>query len=138
MAMAPPSLIDYVVSRKLADGVVIAGCAERSCYNRLGAAWTEQRIAGVRDPYLRARVPRSRVKTIWASPTEQSRFAAEMAEFTAALSKLPPDETKPLPASLSAIAATSSDESRKPKSKAPNNSPMWHNLPASLTTSTLT
>jgi ferredoxin len=61
-AMAPPSLIDYVLSKNLADGVVVAGCAESACYHRLGVAWTEQRFAGQRNPYLRARVPRERIK----------------------------------------------------------------------------
>jgi ferredoxin/coenzyme F420-reducing hydrogenase delta subunit len=111
VAMAPPSLIDYVISRKLADGVAIAGCAERSCYHRLGAAWTKQRIAGHRDPYLRSRVPRDRIATIWASPTEHGRFESELAAFTAAVAALPQEEQAAirLPASLSAVAASSSD-----------------------------
>ena len=29
VAMLPPSVLDYAISRKLAAGVVIAGCAER-------------------------------------------------------------------------------------------------------------
>jgi ferredoxin/coenzyme F420-reducing hydrogenase delta subunit len=109
VAMAPPSLIDYVISRKLADGVVIAGCAERSCYNRLGVAWTEQRIAGRRDPYLRSRVPRDRVATIWASPSEQRRFAEELSTFSAAVAALPQIQRQPtaLPPSLSTMAASS-------------------------------
>ena len=37
VAMVPPSLLDYVLSRDLADGVVIAGCAESACFN-LGVA----------------------------------------------------------------------------------------------------
>jgi ferredoxin/coenzyme F420-reducing hydrogenase delta subunit len=90
VAMAPPSLIDYVISRNLADGVVVAGCAERSCYHRLGVAWTQERFAGERDPYLRARVPRERLSTIWASPSERHRFAKTLAEFAAAIAALPP------------------------------------------------
>jgi hypothetical protein len=76
--MAPPSLIDFVLSKNLADGVVVAGCAESACFHRLGVAWTEQRFAGERDPYLRARVPRDRLKTIWASALESSRFEREL------------------------------------------------------------
>jgi ferredoxin/coenzyme F420-reducing hydrogenase delta subunit len=83
VAMAPPSLIDFMLSKQLADGVVVAGCAESACFNRLGVAWTEQRFAGARDPYLRARVPRDRLKTIWASALEATRFQRELAEFTA-------------------------------------------------------
>lgn len=115
VAMTPPSLIDYVISRKLADGVVVAGCAERSCYNRLGAVWTEQRIAGRRDPYLRSRVPRARLATIWASPTEQHRFAKALSKFTAALGTLPLEEREPpeLPVSHSAIVVTSDDSTEE-------------------------
>jgi len=90
-AMVPPSLIDYVISRDLADGVVVAGCAERACYHRLGVAWTKQRFARERDPYLRTRVPRERLTTIWASRTEQHGFAKALADFTTAIATLPPN-----------------------------------------------
>jgi coenzyme F420-reducing hydrogenase delta subunit len=89
VAMIPPSLIDLVLSKKLADGVAIAGCAESACFNRLGIAWTEQRFAGERDPYLRARVPRNRLKTIWASALEISRFKRELAAFAEQLAAIP-------------------------------------------------
>jgi coenzyme F420-reducing hydrogenase delta subunit len=112
IAMAPPSLIDYVISRRLADGVVVAGCAERSCYHRLGIAWTEGRFAGQRDPYLRARVPRERLATIWASPTEQRRFAEALAAFTAVFAALPPYRPSPvaLLAAKAISAATEAEE----------------------------
>src|SRR5690606_37327854 len=73
VAMVPPSLIDFILSKDLADGVVVAGCSESACYNRLGVEWTGQRFAGTRDPYLRKRVPRERLATIWASPFEAAR-----------------------------------------------------------------
>jgi ferredoxin len=91
VAMAPPSLIDFVLSRGYADGVCIAGCAERGCQNRLGIDWTKQRFAGERDPYLRARVPRERIETIWAGPTETPRFLSERNMFQDRLAALPPD-----------------------------------------------
>jgi coenzyme F420-reducing hydrogenase delta subunit len=87
--MVPPTLIDYALSRHLADGVVIAGCAERACYHRLGVAWMQGRLNGERDPRLRASVPRERIRTIWASRSERSRFARELIEFTAAVTALP-------------------------------------------------
>jgi len=90
VAMAPPSLIDFVLSRKLADGVVVAGCAESACYYRLGVAWTKLRFAGARDPYLRARVPRERIATVWASALETRRAAAEIDAFAATIAALPP------------------------------------------------
>ena len=70
LAMLPPSFIDYVLSRDLADRVVLAGCSEGDCYFRLGARWTKQRIAGARDPYLRKRVPRDRLTVVWGGVTE--------------------------------------------------------------------
>jgi ferredoxin len=53
VAMAPPSLIDFILSRGHADGVCIAGCAEARCQHRSGVEWTKQRFAHQRDPYLR-------------------------------------------------------------------------------------
>lgn len=89
VAMAPPSLIDYIISRGLADGVAVAGCAERDCYNRFGVAWTRARLDRTRDPYLRERVPRERVLTVWAGPTEGTRLAGELEEFSTRLGALP-------------------------------------------------
>lgn len=89
VAMVPPSLIDFILSKNLADGVVVAGCSESTCYNRLGVEWTKQRFAGTRDPYLRKRVPRERLATIWASPFETGRYEAEKAAFAAGLQPKP-------------------------------------------------
>jgi coenzyme F420-reducing hydrogenase delta subunit len=87
--MVPPSLIDFILSKGLAEGVVVAGCSESTCYNRLGVQWTKERFAGERDPYLRKRVPRERLATIWASPFEAGRYEAEKAAFAAGLEPLP-------------------------------------------------
>jgi len=94
VAMAPPSLIDFIISRDLADGVAVVGCAERDCFNRFGFAWTRDRFAGERDPHLRARVPRDRVLTVWAGPTESSRAEAELAAFAGKLAAQPPYEKR--------------------------------------------
>lgn len=99
VAMAPPSLIDFILSRGHAEGVAVAGCAERECQHRVGIAWTRARFAHARDPYLRARVPRDRLLTIWAGPTEQSRLAREIDAFRARLSAPAPAEaSRPAPA----------------------------------------
>lgn len=90
VAMAPPSLIDYVLSKKLADGVVVAGCAEGACFNRLGIAWTEQRFARQRDPYLRTRVSRDRLATVWTSVLDFTHFKRELGRFAAKIAALPP------------------------------------------------
>jgi ferredoxin len=90
VAMAPPSLIDYVLSRGYADGVVVAGCAPSACFNRLGGDWTEQRFAGTRDPYLRARVPRERLATVWTSALAIRQTEEQIAEFAKQVAKLEP------------------------------------------------
>ena len=89
VAMAPPSLVDYIISRGLADGVAVAGCAERDCFNRFGGKWTRDRFARTRDPYLRARVPRERILTVWAGPAEVSRLNSELAGFSNRLADMP-------------------------------------------------
>jgi quinol-cytochrome oxidoreductase complex cytochrome b subunit/coenzyme F420-reducing hydrogenase delta subunit len=72
MAQLPPSFIDYVLSRDLADGVFLAGCEGGDCQFRLGATWTEQRLARQRDPRLRKRVIGERIALGWLE--DWSRF----------------------------------------------------------------
>jgi len=86
----PPSFIDYVLSRRIADGVVIAGCTDNGCYNRFGTKWTDHRIAGRRDPHLRGRVPRERVKTIWAGRLGGRGLAREIDTFASELAQVGP------------------------------------------------
>jgi coenzyme F420-reducing hydrogenase delta subunit len=95
--MAPPSLFDYIISRGLADGICIAGCAERECHFRLGKEWTRQRIARNRDPMLRERVPRERLKVVWVGPSEALRLDRGLAAFVAELVAQPAfDKARPL------------------------------------------
>ncbi len=115
VAMAPPSLIDFILSRNLADGVVVAGCAESACYHRLGVAWTKQRFNGTRDPYLRARVPRERLATIWTSALEARRFEKELAAFRRVVAMLPGPSSTP---SATLMPAASPDaDGRMPASE---------------------
>lgn len=81
----PPSFLDWILARDLADGVFVSGCAAHDCYERLGDRWTEQRIAGVRDPHLRRRVPRARIALHWANASRRGALAAALAGFRARL-----------------------------------------------------
>ncbi len=83
--MLPPSFLDFVLSRDLADGVFINGCREGSCYNRLGTTWMRQRIDNQRDPYLRRRVPREQIHVCELGNGRNKRRAAELAAFKAVL-----------------------------------------------------
>jgi ferredoxin/coenzyme F420-reducing hydrogenase delta subunit len=87
--MLPPSFIDYALSRNLADGIMVTGCDPDDCYHRQGARWTEARLAGERDPRLRARVPRERLATCWAARHEPNRLARALDAFSAQLGGLP-------------------------------------------------
>ncbi len=92
IGMLPPSFIDFVLSREGADGVLLTGCRECDCYHRLGDRWTRERIEGIRDPYLRKRVPRERLRTFWAARTDAAALAAEVEGFRAHLAGLGADE----------------------------------------------
>lgn len=100
----PPAFIDYVISRDLADGVLLTGCRENSCNARFGIEWTDQRLAGNRDPHLRNRVPRERVRTAWVGPSgssalqdELSAFAVELRNAPKIVKPKPPADLAPVP-----------------------------------------
>ena len=86
----PPAFIDYVISRNLANGVIIAGCAENSCLNRRGGAWTTDRVERRRDPRLRERIPSERVKLVWAGRRGAARLQAEVESLVERLESLGP------------------------------------------------
>lgn len=90
VAMLPPSFIDFALSHDLADGVMLAGCADGDCYYRLGDIWTQQRVAGERDPYLRKRVPRERLCLSWLPKGSTRRRKQALVDFTESLSDVPP------------------------------------------------
>ncbi len=116
VAMAPPSLIDFILSKNLADGVVVAGCAESACYHRLGVAWTNQRFNGARDPRLRTRVPRDRVATIWTSALETKRFAKEIAAFRRFVATLPAMRSRSS-ATVTIAVSAETDRPMQPREK---------------------
>ena len=88
IGMLPLSFVDFLLSRKLADGVFLTGCREGDCSFRLGIKWTEERISGERDPRLRKRVNQDRIGKYWAGLTRRKEFFEELSEFRARLSKL--------------------------------------------------
>ena len=80
--MLPPSFVEFAV-RRGAAGVLVAGCAGGACDFRLGLQWTEERLAGAREPHLRANVPRDRVRVSHAATPAALR--ADLAAFRAEL-----------------------------------------------------
>jgi len=81
----PPAFIDYVISRDLADGIMLTGCRENSCNARFGIEWTKQRLARERDPHLRNRVPRERIRTAWVGPSGASSLRNALSAFATEL-----------------------------------------------------
>ena len=90
--MLPPSFIDFAISRGEMDGVIVTGCRENGCYHRFGQFWVEDRINQLRDPNLRARVPRERLRTIWAAPTDLAKAVDETVAFCKTLSSITKDD----------------------------------------------
>ena len=82
-----------------ADALALERGARRSGEANLQVLPLERRFAGERDPYLRARVPRERLLTVWASPWEPGRLEREIAAFAQRLAELresaPPAEGAP-------------------------------------------
>ena len=89
VAMLPPSFIDFALSRNLADGIAISGCADGDCYYRLGGDWMKDRLEGRRDPYLRRRVDRDRVRFWQIRESAKGQRRVALAEFSAALQAMP-------------------------------------------------
>ncbi|MBT7943975.1 MAG: hydrogenase iron-sulfur subunit [Alphaproteobacteria bacterium] len=88
IGMLPPSFLDFALSKQGVDGVVLTGCGDGDCYHRFGIQWTEDRMAGLRDPYLRKRVPRERLHACWAGKTGGDRLSREVEEFTNLLTRI--------------------------------------------------
>ncbi|HEX2391160.1 MAG TPA: cytochrome b N-terminal domain-containing protein [Casimicrobiaceae bacterium] len=87
-AQLPPSFVEYAL-RGGADGVLIAGCRDGDCAYRFGTHWTAARIAGAREPHLRATVPRERVHTAHCGPFDGDALRTELARLRRALHALP-------------------------------------------------
>ncbi|MBT3237291.1 MAG: hydrogenase iron-sulfur subunit [Rhodospirillaceae bacterium] len=92
IGMLPPSFIDFSISRAGVAGVMISGCKECDCFSRLGNRWTQERIAGVRDPYLRKRVDRARITEFWGARIDADALADAVREFRATLGDTADDE----------------------------------------------
>jgi len=92
----PPSFIDYVLSRDLAEGVVLVGCDENACFHRFGIKWTEDRLGGRRDPRLRGRIDRRRIKTMWHANPGRHALSRALRAFRDELASLeaPDGKTK--------------------------------------------
>ncbi len=73
----PPAFAEYAL-RHGAGGVVVATCPEGGCAYRLGERWTAERFAGQREPRLRTRVPRDRIRVVGCAAHEPAALRREI------------------------------------------------------------
>ncbi len=78
--MLPPSFVEYAL-RGGAAGVLVSGCRMGGCAFRLGNRWTEERLAGTREPHLRASLAGKAVRIAWAERGEEAELAAVLGEL---------------------------------------------------------
>ncbi len=77
----PPSFVDFVARKPGVQGVVISGCPGSDCYFRKGSEWSEQRLSGRRQPHLRTRAGKSKVRVCFAGPYDGELLIREMEDF---------------------------------------------------------
>jgi coenzyme F420-reducing hydrogenase delta subunit/ferredoxin len=87
IAMLPPSFIEYALHEQHVEGVFITGCRENDCYHRLGVLWTERRLAADREPRLRSRAERERIRQCWASSADLRELESELESFRSSLQR---------------------------------------------------
>lgn len=78
-AQLPPSFVDYAL-RQGAASVLVASCGEHACAYRFGAQWTAQRLAGTREPALRAHLRGPKLRLIEADRGEEARVCDALAD----------------------------------------------------------
>ncbi len=82
--MLPPAFVDYALKNGAA-GVFITGCAAGDCNFRLGNQWLAERLAGKREPRLRAAVERARVHLGWYAAHQGAELSSALAAFRSGL-----------------------------------------------------
>jgi ferredoxin/coenzyme F420-reducing hydrogenase delta subunit len=86
----PPSFLDFVITRKIVDGVLLTGCHAGDCHERFGIEILEQRLNRTRDPQLRKRVPRERIATSWVGKGGRAHLMRDLQDFRARLIQMGP------------------------------------------------
>ncbi len=91
----PPSFIEYAL-RQGAAGVLVTGCLDGDCTFRFGQRWTEERLIGLREPHLRASVPRERLRLVWPVGSDPSAFARALDQLRDAARSMTPTSPETL------------------------------------------
>ena len=78
--MLPPTLVEFAL-KKGADGVLVTGCRDNDCFYRFGNRWTRHRLRGDRNPILRARADRRRIRVQGGAETDRRRIHEDLEDF---------------------------------------------------------
>lgn len=89
IGMLPPSFVEYAL-RAGAKAVVINACRAGECEFRLGAKWIDERLAGVREPHLRANVDQARVRRSNCGRGEEGALSRVLSEALSETRSAPP------------------------------------------------
>lgn len=90
----PPSFVEYAL-RDGAAGVLVAACSEGGCEFRLGERWTAERLAGQREPHLRASVAPERLELVFAGPGDEALLMAGLDRLRRRVLPFDPDADVP-------------------------------------------
>lgn len=93
--MLPPSFVEYAL-RGGAAGVLVSACRAGGCAFRLGNRWTEERLAGTREPHMRAGPPGKALRIAWADRGEEAELALALDELRQALAAEPLHNAGPI------------------------------------------
>ena len=80
IGMMPATLVEYALAHG-ADGVFISGCRTGDCFFRYGNVWMDERFSGERQPIMRKRADRSRIKVFRAAETDSKALHKAITEF---------------------------------------------------------
>ena len=80
--------------KKGADGIFVTGCRTGDCYFRHGNRWFDQRMEGERQPILRKRADRNRIKVFRAAETDSKQLHNEINKFQDLLVQLKSKDDK--------------------------------------------
>ncbi len=89
IALLPPTFVEFAL-RAGAEGILIAGCRDGECLYRLGTELTAQRLAGEREPHLRASAPRERIRFAGFSLGDEQQARAALENLRRELYRLGP------------------------------------------------
>jgi quinol-cytochrome oxidoreductase complex cytochrome b subunit/coenzyme F420-reducing hydrogenase delta subunit len=84
IAQLPPSYLDFLCRRESVDAVLLTGCSSGDCFHRLGNTLQDARLAHDREPHLRFKDVKARVRTLWTGHDGLQEVEAIVEEMIAA------------------------------------------------------